>query len=511
MKILFVSYYGPKDSLIYAANALERAGYEVADYPLFRFAHDQYDKKRNYLRHFHESLLEEDPDVIVWWYIGIPAKNMGFIHKLHEHRYHIFFNWDDPFCWSNLELQLADKVKNFDLAAVTCESSRQRYLDHGTKEYLYLLPGHDPKVHQPPPEKNYVCDVLMCCTNLYESKEMFPDQWTSRAKLVEALDAHPDIVLHLYGPESFAKRFPNSYQGFLAYKDNSEKFGNARINLCTHVTCQGDGYLNERTITIMGSGGLLLVDPVKGLERNIQAGIECLVMESADTDAIVAQIEDILKTPEEQLDLIRFKGHQLALDKFTWDHWAHHLHLCISKHFFSPTDYRQLHGEDIPASATTRDELWEFWHTTGHQLGHVCVKQNVPDNFDFEAYVKLNTDLSATVLNTREKAWNHWETKGKAEGRFCCFTDDDDARVVVHGGDANTGGRGGGGVNNLMFLISENILSAEQWFELQSIFVKIRNRDTTDQGLDALDAFCKQHPDLAVVPEVNNFVRLIRL
>lgn len=50
---------------------LERLGYEVLDYPLFRYANDQFDKKRNYLRHFHETVIDLDPDVLIWWYVAL--------------------------------------------------------------------------------------------------------------------------------------------------------------------------------------------------------------------------------------------------------------------------------------------------------------------------------------------------------------------------------------------------------------------------------------------------------
>jgi hypothetical protein len=41
MKLLLVTYYGEKDSLIHAANSLRKINYEVISYPLFQYSMDQ--------------------------------------------------------------------------------------------------------------------------------------------------------------------------------------------------------------------------------------------------------------------------------------------------------------------------------------------------------------------------------------------------------------------------------------------------------------------------------------
>ena len=127
MKILIVTYYGLKESLQCAAESLAKLGYDIVDYPLFRFAHDVNDKKKNYLRHFHETTLEHDPDILIWWCTAIPQKNMSFFRKLHAQRYHILFNWDDPFCWK-ANPGIGELVKGFNLVAASSDVSRDRYL-----------------------------------------------------------------------------------------------------------------------------------------------------------------------------------------------------------------------------------------------------------------------------------------------------------------------------------------------------------------------------------------------
>ena len=369
-------------------------------------------------------------------------------------------------------------------------------------------------MHHPQPVENgpikYECDVLMCCTNIYESEETFDTQWVNRAKLLDALEAADDIEFHLYGPPHLKERFPRSYQKNLPYAENWEKFSTARINLCTHVTCEGDGYLNERFVTILGSGGLLLVDPVAGLERTAKVGVECLVMESREIPKILDQIRNILNhAPEEDLNMIRFKGNQLALDYFTWDHWALTLHTHLSKNFFCREDYISLHSDELPfdnLDSVTDQQLWEFWLEKGEKLGHSCIKLSIPENFDWESYIRLNTDLSKEKLSNRQRAWQHWITHGKEEGRFCCFFNDDanDDTEISSQSRSNT-------PSSLIHLIMDDVMTANQWFELQHIFNLCHERNTTVEGLEKLNAFCAQHPKLILQPEIENFIRLIKL
>lgn len=308
----------------------------------------------------------------------------------------------------------------------------------------------------------------------------------------------------------------------LPYNMNSKKFSRARINLCTHVTSKGCGYLNERTITILGSGGLLFVDPVCDIQKNLTNGVECILMESNDPTLILQQIKEILAVSDKTLDLIRFKGQQLALDRFTWDHWAQHLHVPISKRFFSPETYVKLHDlpQEVierlsPEYATVMNEsdktiLWDYWTSKGNSLGHSCVTQNIPGNFDDKAYLKLNFDLSATKYNTREKIWSHWVNNGRREGRFCCFTDDNDSSSQKPATSGNSAG-GGGGPNALIQLIMDDVLTASQWFELNNIFSDFLDKSKTNEALEKLATFCAQHPKLVLMPEMNTFMRLFQL
>src|SRR5687768_16464138 len=95
--ILLISYYGFKDSLNSAKESLEKFGYKLETYPLFKYAYDMNDKLPDYVEHFENYINEINPDIFLWWFIGIPAENISYIRDKFPKIYSIMFSWDDPF------------------------------------------------------------------------------------------------------------------------------------------------------------------------------------------------------------------------------------------------------------------------------------------------------------------------------------------------------------------------------------------------------------------------------
>ena len=91
MKILMITYYGLREALLGAANSLRKLGYEVIDFPLFMYLHDVNLKKDNYLELFINTIEKENPNFILWWYIGIPYDAMQVIYNKFNHPL-IYFN-----------------------------------------------------------------------------------------------------------------------------------------------------------------------------------------------------------------------------------------------------------------------------------------------------------------------------------------------------------------------------------------------------------------------------------
>lgn len=240
------------------------------------------------LRLFSQDKREDEPDIILIWNRHqvenvLPKIRHQFNGKI------ILFNWDDPHAVRRSDL--LNHVKGLDHVFSTCRSTEKMYLDHGATTWTYLPPFYSNKWHYQEIETKYSHDVALVCTNFYKDKQEFSGQLISRYDLVKALDSDPEINFGLYGPKSFRDEFPRSYRGQINYADNHKVFASSKINLSTHVE-DGIGYTNERCITILGSGGLLLVDPINDWQNLF--GLGCLVMKSCNVDEVVVQIKEIL-------------------------------------------------------------------------------------------------------------------------------------------------------------------------------------------------------------------------
>ena len=135
------------------------------------------------------------------------------------------------------------------------------------------------------------------------------------------INKYPELDVRIYGSESFRESFPNHYKSWIQFNESRKVFHNSRINISTHVTTNGDMYINERVTQILGSQGLLLVDHVKGIEKVLEPNQECIIMDMRSIDLMADQIKNILDNYSEY-EYIKEKGYQKALEKLTWDSWA---------------------------------------------------------------------------------------------------------------------------------------------------------------------------------------------
>ena len=65
LKILILSYYELKESLLCASKELEKFGFIVQNFPLFQYYKDQNDKREDYATLCLQSIEEYKPDVII--------------------------------------------------------------------------------------------------------------------------------------------------------------------------------------------------------------------------------------------------------------------------------------------------------------------------------------------------------------------------------------------------------------------------------------------------------------
>jgi hypothetical protein len=323
MKILITSYYELRESILYASESFKQYNIDVIGYPLFKHSRDATDKKDNYVDHFLEVIQDTKPDVILWWYINIPSDDMNYIVNQSKECKNIFYNWDDP---NNLvDCDLQGKSVNFDAVFTCCKESIELYLEWGAKKAIYNLPGYNPDIHHmivkddPKDIDFYDCDISISCTNLYEHG--FPEQYINRKLLIDTIyknQSEYEYKFHIYGPEFLKNMYPLSYKGFINYNDTNKIFNYSKINICSHTYATKEAYFNERTVLILGSGGLLFIDPIKGCEVLLNEE-QCVFM-NKDVETIPKQIKTILDNYDDYF-VKRYNGSLLSKN-YTWNKWA---------------------------------------------------------------------------------------------------------------------------------------------------------------------------------------------
>jgi hypothetical protein len=321
-KIILVTYYGIYEQFIYIKESLELV-YEVINFP-YRHYIDNFDEGT--LKTKMKELLDLKPKYVLWWILDIKTNNLREIHNYNHNVKHIYFNWDEPFNFDVVNAKQKSKYLNYVFG--TCQESMHKYIDSGALHANCLYTGYSSKIHYPYFIKDtgydfskikYRHDVSFVLTNLYENKEMYPDQVIDRKVLVDNLylNQKSNYKFAIYGPSKFKELYPNSYVDYIKYNDTCKLFNESKINICTHVIGNKAGYLNERVFLIMASGGLLLIDPIKGIDKILKNGYNCIYI---NPTKIVSQINKILSNSD-YYNKIRINAYKTSLD-YTWNDWA---------------------------------------------------------------------------------------------------------------------------------------------------------------------------------------------
>lgn len=361
--VLLVTYYGFKDPISFAAQALaaERQ-WNVVNYSLFRWKHDQHDRTDRYLDNLVRTAERVRPDALLFWYFGLTREEMqslrSAMHSLEDpYIPFVLFNWNDPYCWKNsIDVNIRDLAPFFDAVLTCCadvvpsyqsllhDRLKKRIAEHegeteaeteaeDEKGVGDLVRVHAPGFHASLASKmrqthagpdRFACDVVFACTNLYDSAQMYPEQRLNRRDLIEALYAAPDITLHLYGPERFKELYPNAYRGYLQYEDTYRVVRTARVCFTTHVVSQDvHQYVNERTAVILGCGGLLVTDVPLPAAWNDEVDGAKYFFEAGDTvQETVERIRSLAAQPYDETEPIRERAVRVAARYLTWSAWS---------------------------------------------------------------------------------------------------------------------------------------------------------------------------------------------
>lgn len=328
VKICIVSYYILAETILLAYESLQKKGHSMYNFPLFKYMYDDNDKRNDYLEYMIDFVNGNKIDVLLWWFINIETAE--FIHiKNKTNAKFILFNFDEPFM--SAERDIKNKAPHFDCVFATCKETLTNYTLNGTKKAYYLLPAFDIKrcaienLLSEDDFKKYSCDINFCCTNLYEDETVYPNQYINRKLIVDNIYNNQEsgkYTFYIYGPDFLKNYYPKSYKGFIPYDEQYKLILHSKINLCTHVLSNMDGYINERAILVGGSLGLLFVDNVKGIDKIFDVNKELIIIDKYN---YIDQIKNVLENYEMYIDM-RKNLHNKCANNFTYDHWANYIH-----------------------------------------------------------------------------------------------------------------------------------------------------------------------------------------
>ncbi len=390
LRILIMSYYELKESLLAATDQLKKFGYFVDNFPLYQYSKDVHDKKANFLEMCLTKVDDFKPDIILYWYFGVEPKFFSAVKAHKKDVFTILFDWDAPY-----SLQQADykeKCKFIDLAVVSCKQSVYQCLEWGCKDAMWRPPGFGMEIHKPYEQiSEYDCDVSFCCTTLYNTGQE-NDQLIQRYAIVKALSELSGVKFNLYGPECLKQQFPKNYICPVSYADTNNVFNKSRINISTHIVGNQEGYVNERTILILGAGALLLVDKIKGMETIFKENVHCVYYESLLD--LQSKVRNILQNYNEYTH-IKSKGRSIACEQHSWNVWADAMNIKITEKHFDAIFYQKVF--DVQSK-----NMWTHWLFVGR------FKQEVPYKFNINSLVNLSNYASANSLKDKSDFYIYW-------------------------------------------------------------------------------------------------------
>jgi hypothetical protein len=306
MHIYVVVWHGEIESVKYAIRALRILAKvtvyshfdEILDPPIFA-----------------QRVINSQCDaVLVWCYDRLKPAHIAMIRSLcnvNQTSSPIFalYNWDDPYALTH-EANRALFVE-MDIVFTCSQDAQEWYSSQGIPSH-YLLPGFYQQTEIP---SVITCDISFIVGNLYDDIDKYPNQKYLRKSILEALECANDLQVELYGQSNLALLYPRIYKGLATYEDQYSIARRSRLCISTHVM-ESTGYLNERSIVILGSGG------------------GALVLDSAKNAASIPRTSFLQLGSNPLADLRRYLsfadlctttasiGKLYAAKSLTWTHWA---------------------------------------------------------------------------------------------------------------------------------------------------------------------------------------------
>ena len=343
MNLLIIGYCHLDDGFLYASKSLEKK-----DYKIFFFAYTSYlmDNIINIDSLLTNFIKNNNINICLWWnnqieydtyYNIITDLKINYLKNIR----HIFYNWDpylynykkyNSYIWRD---RINEKIKYYPLInnIFSCFESEINYYKSHLPIY-YAPPGFDKNISKYIYDKEYLCDISIVCTNLYDNINEFPDESTNitRYSIVNILYENRDkISFFIYGPEKFKDIYPDCYKGFINYHNCNKVFSNSKINLSIHPLINElnninskEEYFSERVPQILGCKGLLVTN---SLFSNKLKKDEDYIYIDNNIDWYNKLI-DIINNSD-QYNEVRENGYNKGLLYYQWDNWANIIDSCI--------------------------------------------------------------------------------------------------------------------------------------------------------------------------------------
>lgn len=480
-KILIVSFYELKDYLSHIKECFENYYFTVQHYPLYQYAFDPNDKISNYKEHMNNFIKDTNPDIILWWFIDVPYDVFKYIKQNNNNILYIMYNADDPI---NINKNLFDKAKLFDIIITPCQESIYLYKIHSNnKTVIYGPMGFDPNIYYNINENysmdksletyktDYECDISMMCYNLYYDKDFYSPQIVYKVDFINNiinLCKKNSYKLKLYGVHTLQELFPGYYYGEVPYYKQNYLYNFSKINIVTSPFSNRSLYVSEYVMPILGSGGLLLHDNTKNINKLLSNGAVLY-----NDNNYLELIENILNNYNNYTHLKIF-GNDISKN-YTWEQWVTNIILEIGKMQFNSEIYSLLYNLD------KNTDLFNYWCNVGIKNKEICWDFNVPNNFNHEEYVSNNN-----IIDNQKFAFYHWSVYSKNDLYM----------------------KGNGGTKNNIIPSDYNI-TMEDFFNIASIMNMVGSYKTRNEGIDKLKFYTKSIPYIKINEIISKYIDML--
>lgn len=462
-RLLFICFYELKDFFAKIKDELIDLNYNVIHYPLFRYAYDSNDKMENYDEHLNDFIKENKPDIILWWFLDVPYSVFKSVRSNNPDIFLVMYNPDDAL---SMSAEMIDKIKVFDLIMVSTKEYFDLYNEHN-KNVLFNPFGFDDTFffpiditkHPNIPDK-FQADISLYSHNLNICKNTFPNQYIYQLDFLKNVQEYANTnerTFKIFGAKDISNYFPEEYHGDIEYFNLNKLYNFSKINIVLHPSAKIDTHVSENEIKVIGSGGLLLTDPIKNLSSFHKES--CVFI---DKDNYIEQIDNILENYNDHIE-VKHNAHKLS-KSFTWKEWVKKMHVQINRHFFDPQFYKELYSLD----SVDNDTLWSHYMKN---IKDIPFRFTVPLTFRHDTYAKHN-DLKKP---TPEQSYLHWFLNSKDK---IYFSKEKKSSTAIQPDKFNT-----------------NFATLGLIF---NTFNRIENYNTKDQGLDELFIIAQNNPYLKV-------------